>query len=45
MELFFSNNASTDTLTLEKCNFRNTKKIKLKDTIPNEFNNPIEMNF
>lgn len=42
--IIFSNNASTDTLTLENVTL-GTLRIKLQATIPNEFNNPIEMNF
>lgn len=42
--IIFSNNGSSDTLTFENVTL-GTLKIKLQDTIPDEFNNPIEMNF
>ncbi len=42
--IIFSNNGVSDTLTFENMTL-GTLKIKLKDTIPDEFNNPIEMNF
>lgn len=42
--IMFSNNGVSDTLTFENMTL-GTLKIKLQATIPNEFNNPIEMNF